>query len=224
MSSSSTFSQHGGDNKALNYGTIHVATCSGVGSYHNNGNFLTCSTRSNKIIYILLCWLAYDVCRNVFFGFCTPLLLETRKLGLVKWQVLLRILLCFIMPLTSCYLDGSSFCLVSWWSRCHNSMVWHKILSNKISLEFLSLFTIASLWESQPDFRLLRVVIGYHSEYGLLKFQSSYWKRIGEISRIILCFFCWWEEPLVVALKHSEGIKQSFISITVAYNELNTKA
>ena len=113
---------------------------------------------------ILLYWLAYDVCRNVFFGFCTPLLLETRKLGLVKWQVLL----CFIMPLTSCYLDGSSFCLVS-------SMVWHKILSNNISLEFLILFTIA----------------GYHNEYGLVKFQSSYWKRclIGEISRMILMFF-----------------------------------
>jgi hypothetical protein len=142
---------------------------------------------------ILLYWLAYDVCRNVFFGFCTPLLLETRKLGLVKWQVLLRF--CYVlsfMPLTSCYLDGSSFCLVSWWwLRCHNSMVWHKILSNKISLEFLLLFTIASLWKNLPDFRLLRVVIGYHNEYGLVKFQSSYWKRglIGEISRIILCFF-----------------------------------
>jgi hypothetical protein len=37
----------------------------------------------------------------------------------------------------------------------------------------------------------LGVVIGYHNEYGLVKFQSSYWKRglIGEISRIILCFF-----------------------------------
>jgi len=142
---------------------------------------------------ILLYWLAYDVCRNVFFGFCTPLLLETRKLGLVKWQVLLRF--CYVlsfMPLTSCYLDGSSFCLVSWWwLRCHNSMVWHKILSNKISLEFPVLFTIASLWKNLPDFRLLSVVIGYHNEYGLVKFQSSYWKRglIGEISRIILCFF-----------------------------------
>jgi len=31
---------------------------------------------------------------------------------------------------------------------------------------------------------------------------------------------CWWEKPLVVALKHSEGIKHSFISRTNSLQQL----
>ena len=35
--------------------------------------------------------------------------------------------------------------------------------------------------------------------------------NVGEILGNTTTLFCWWEEPLVVALKHSEGIKHTVL-------------
>ena len=74
--------------------------------------------------------------------------------------------------------------------ECNFYILWNSRSKNKISLEFLLLFTITSLWKNLLDFRWLRVVAGYHNKCGLVDSQSSYWERglIWEISRINLWF------------------------------------